>query len=92
MSRVSIEDLEVACEWLWVNEGEAGERESCQRVHDWIKTEIEDREIRMVARATGMSLGSVRRKLAQSRSNTSDPLGVAEERRNPSRPVVSPAG
>jgi hypothetical protein len=34
MEKVSINDLRVAAEWLSINEGDLGEKESCHRVAD----------------------------------------------------------
>lgn len=59
--RVSIEDLATAREWLLINEGGEGESESCHRVADWIETEILSRELRSVARETGVSMAIARK-------------------------------
>lgn len=44
MTRVSIEDLHVAAEWLECNEGtDNGEMDSCRRVAEWLRDEAEKR-------------------------------------------------
>jgi hypothetical protein len=41
--RVTIEDLDVAAEWLDINDGDNGEKESCRAVAAWLRKEVERR-------------------------------------------------
>lgn len=72
MSKVSIDDLETAREWLLINEGEEGEGESCRRVADWIKIEILDREIRSAARKAGVSVAFAKARRALPSAESQD--------------------
>lgn len=49
-TRVSADDLDVAIAWLEVNEGEAGEAESCHRVAAWLRAEIDRRQLETALR------------------------------------------
>lgn len=68
---VTIYDLVVAAEWLDNNEGEAREQESCQRVAEWIRRQIDRREkeavVKEVSRKTGAGPASVRRKMKETK-------------------------
>ena len=56
--RMTVDDMDAAIEWLRVNEGDGGERESCERVASWLATEqsrrIERNGIRKIAREHGV--------------------------------------
>ena len=64
MRRPAIEDIAIACEWLEINEGDAGEAEACAKVAAWLKDfawKAEDRAareaaVRKIARDAGCSM------------------------------------
>lgn len=62
--RASIDDLLMAAEWLDVNEGDNGERESCWRVAELLRREAEARgreiTVRRVAKQNNTSKKIVR--------------------------------
>jgi uncharacterized membrane protein len=62
--RVSVEDLELAAEWLDVNEGDAGEAEACHRVAEWLRAEADrrgqDRIVRRLAKEAGTTVQHAR--------------------------------
>jgi hypothetical protein len=71
-SRLSDEDLDAAAAWLDFNEGEHGEKESCHRVAEALRAEVErreeDRKIKVVAKENGVPATLVRsalRKIAK---------------------------
>jgi hypothetical protein len=70
MSRVSTDDLNIAADWLEVNEGDNGEAEACRRVAAFLQAEIDRRHkaaaVRAIAREKNVSPALVRKALAQS--------------------------
>lgn len=53
---VSIQDLNVAIEWLMNNEGdEDSEQASCLKVAEFLKKELAKREVGQIARQHGVS-------------------------------------
>lgn len=64
----SPEDFLTAAEWLDVNEGDDGEKESCHRVAEWLrdavaksdKRKADDSVIRQLAQKTGASTKDAR--------------------------------
>jgi hypothetical protein len=54
------EDLDVAAQWLRVNEGENGEAESCRRVARWLEKLVRDADERRVAKEGGVSVRTLR--------------------------------
>ena len=73
------EQMEIAEEWLRLNEGDGAEGEACQAVADWLKREIErrarDTAIRAGAKACGVSYRAAR--AAFDRLETKRAAGVA---------------
>lgn len=67
---VSIDDLDVAIEWLEINDGEGGEADSCRRVAAFLKAEIKKRIIHAEARKNSVSPAIVRKAIAQASVNT----------------------
>ena len=60
------DQLGIAVEWLRNNEGDQnGEAEACKAVADWIESEEFERYLRYEARAHGLPVAAVRRKLAE---------------------------
>lgn len=56
--------LNAAITWLRLNEGGDGEAEYCAAVADWIEHEERERMLRSVARETGVTVATLRRRLA----------------------------
>jgi hypothetical protein len=54
---LSLDDLELAIEWLRLNEGEAGEAEACSRAADFLERELKRRERDAVARSYAKEKG-----------------------------------
>jgi response regulator of citrate/malate metabolism len=69
MGRVSRDDLLLAAEWLDYNEGADGERETCERVANWLRAEAEKRNVRNVAQAYGISMQHARRAIEKARES-----------------------
>lgn len=61
------EELEVAIEWLGINEGDEGEREACQAAIKFIRSVLDRRiveaAIREVAKKSGRPTSDVRKAL-----------------------------
>lgn len=70
MPRVSTEDLNIAANWLEVNEGDNGEAEACQRVAAFLQAEIDRRHrkaaVRSIVREKNIPARLVRQALARS--------------------------
>jgi hypothetical protein len=61
VSRISLDDLDLAAQWLDCNEGENGEMGSCHRVRDWLLAEIKRREKEATIRTAMKQTGATRR-------------------------------
>lgn len=66
----TIEQLDIAAQWLRVNEGDNGEAEACRIVAERLEREIASREdsaaIREAARQLGLPVAVVRSRLRKS--------------------------
>lgn len=65
---VTIEDLHIAADWLDINNGEAGEKESCQRVREMLLRMIEQREKDIIARKISQKLGISEKQVRQTKT------------------------
>lgn len=63
MKRPSEDDMDVAAQWLRINEGELGEMESCQRVAEWLELQIKASEFRSFCKAARVSVKKARKYL-----------------------------
>jgi hypothetical protein len=59
------DELDTALAWLRSNEGDAGEAKRCNAVADWIEYQERERYLRKTARAAGIPLAALRRRLEQ---------------------------
>lgn len=59
------EQLDVAAQWLRLNEGELGEAEACKAVADYLDWKARETDLRAHAREAGVPVALLRRKLAQ---------------------------
>ena len=57
---VSREDLATAVDWLRCNEGADGEAMACMKVADFLQAEIDRRDVRSIARETGLPMARAR--------------------------------
>lgn len=71
MRRPAIEDIETACEWLEINDGDDDEDGRCHRVASWLraytKKAEEDAVVHKIAREAGCSAKIARAALAKQR-------------------------
>lgn len=67
MTRITVNDLVEAAEWLRCNEGLDGEAEVCARVAEWIDREIDrrltDGSAKRISKALGIAKGAARKAL-----------------------------
>lgn len=61
----SIEDMDIAAEWLDCNEGEDGEGDACARVAEWLRVQAAAKSDREAAKAAGVNVGHLRGALAK---------------------------
>lgn len=61
--RPTQQQIDTAAMWLESNEGEGDERTACVTVATWIKTQAFEHMLRTEARAAGITVASLRRKL-----------------------------
>ena len=57
--------LDIAIMWLRDNEGDEGEADACKSVADWLDSEKDERWLRSQARAAGVPVARLRRKLRE---------------------------
>jgi transcription initiation factor TFIIIB Brf1 subunit/transcription initiation factor TFIIB len=57
--------LDIAIEWLTCNEGEGAEGEACKAVARWLAFEQCERTVRTAARAAGVTVAQLRRRLQE---------------------------
>jgi hypothetical protein len=65
MTKPTAQQFDRAITWLECNEGPDGEREDCKAVAQWLLDRARDDYIRKTARAAGLPVAAVRRKLAE---------------------------
>lgn len=58
---------DIAVQWLLSNEGRDGEAEACKAVAEWIDHLQSEAYLRKTARAAGVTVARLRRKLAENR-------------------------
>jgi hypothetical protein len=59
----SDEAVQIATEWLGVNEGDDGEAEACPRVAAWLRQQVMQRMVRSAAREAGVPVARLRKAL-----------------------------
>jgi hypothetical protein len=57
MAKISIEDMQLASEWLRANDGDGGEAEAMERVAAWLDEEVKKRELAQGVRAAVAKYG-----------------------------------
>lgn len=67
MKMPSTGELNTAIAWLRSNNGNEGESERCEAVAAWIEHEEFERLLRNTARAHGLPIAAVRRRIAQNK-------------------------
>lgn len=63
MKRPTPEQIDVAVQWLIVNEGDEGEAEACGAVAKWLTEMSYEQMLREEARRGGITVASLRRRL-----------------------------
>lgn len=64
MKRPTVEDMELAAEWLRSNEGDNGESETCSRVATWLDAYALEMQIRAAARKVGCTVKYFKKHMA----------------------------
>lgn len=66
MKMPTTEQMDIAVMWLESNEGEGEEGEACQAVAGWLEHQNKEAFLRREAKANGVPVAALRRKLAES--------------------------
>ncbi len=67
MKLPSDEQIEIARLWLEANAGDGGEQAACQAVASWLESASEERMLRQAAKAGGVPVSQLRRRLRESK-------------------------
>lgn len=61
-------EFDLAAAWLRCNQGPDGEHEACEAVAAWIEHHVYERWLRRQARAAGVPVAPLRRKMAEAKA------------------------